>query len=204
MIEIEDAGGSFDLVLDPPIKTKGGECAALTLTEPRAKHVRDAEKRLDARMSEASVTDYEMALIKACSGADEEIIKALGVRQAGAAMNFLQPFIGDPTDNLDDDALDDLPEATFEVAIDPALTWQKNSYPSLTLREPTLEELKRARQFTKQAFTPYTIRCRDMELLRLVTGLPPAVIDGLRIRTLTEASRQLARFIKAGQRAGKA
>ena len=198
-----EAADTLDLVLDPPVKAKGGECASLTLTEPRARHVRDAEKKLDARLSEASITEYEMALIKACSGADDAVVQALTARQAGAAMAFLQPFVGDPTADMDDDPLDDLPEAAFDVAIEPPVTWSKISYPALPLREPTLEELKRSRQFTKQAITPYTVRCRDMELLRLVTNLPPAVIDGLRIRTLTEATRQLARFIAAGRRGGR-
>ena len=201
---MSEAAESLLLELDPPVKVKGGECTSLTLTEPRARHVREAEKQLDDQYSEASVADYEKVLIAACSGVDEEIIKHLTARQVGRAMNFLNAFVGDVYKDADDDALDDLPEGAFEIAIDPPLSWNKISYPTLVLREPLLDEMRRARQFTRQKLTAYTVRARDMELLRLVTGLPPAVIDGLRITTLREATRQLNRFILAGRKAGKA
>lgn len=201
---MSDEADILVLALDPPVKVKGGECASLTLCEPRARHVRDAEKKLDARLSEASITDHDIALVASCSGASEDVVKALPVRRLSAAVNFLMGFVKDPYADLEDEQLDDLPEAEFEIAVEPPLTWSGASFSVLVLREPTAEELRKARQFTRSSITPYTVRCREMELLRLVTGLQPAVIDGLRIRTQVEASRQLARFIEAGRRAGSA
>ena len=198
-----DAGDTLVLELSPPIKVKGGECSSLTLREPRARHVRDAEKKLDARMSEQSVTEHDIALVASCAGVDDDVVRAMPVRKIGAAVNWLLAFVKDPFIDLDDDPLDDLPDAEFEIIIDPPIVWQKLEYPRLTLREPTADEMRRARVHTSKAITPYTIRCREMELIRLVSGLHPAVIDGLRIRTQVEASRQLARFIEAGRRAGK-
>ncbi len=199
---MSELGDTLELRLDPPVSVKGGEVSLLIFAEPRARHVRDAEKKLDARMSEASITEYEVALITACAGVDAAVAHALTARQSGEAVNWLQRFIGNSYGSLEDDPLDDLPDGPFDFEVSPPLSWQGIDYPTLTLREPTLEELRKARAHTRQAMTPYTVRARDIELLRLVSGLPPAVIDGLRIRTQVEATRQLARFIEAGRRAG--
>ena len=203
-LDVNEAVEPLVLTLDPPVRAKGGECASITLTEPRARHVRDAEKKLDAKLSEGSITEYEMALIADCSDVDASVVGALTARQSGAAFNWLQTFVGDSYSDIGDDSLEDLPDGPFELPIEPPLRWNGIEYAVLPLREPTLEEKKKSQQFTRQAMTPYTVRCRDMELLKLVTGLPAAVIDGLRIRTQVEAARQLARFIEAGRRAGKA
>ena len=200
-----DAAGEADTLvipLDPPITVKGGEWAQITLVEPRAQQVRLAEKELDERLSEASHTAYQMELVRAVAGVPKAVVEALRVRQLGEAYNFLAGFMDDPYEDIDQ--ANEAPPDTLDLPIEPPLTWNKGSYPSLPLREPTAEELRKARGFMRSGVTPYTHRSYQMELLQMVTGFNPAIIHGLRIRTLTEASRHLALFIAAGRRAGKA
>lgn len=213
---VGDAGGDLPdrctIPLDPPVELKGGgRCTELVLQEPRARQVKEAEQKLDSYISEASITDYEMHLVRSVSGVSDEVVKALPVVTLGRCMGFLQPFLDAGSADAQADAeadekgmdLDALPDAV-EVAVEPPLKWNGAEYPVILLRQPRAAELRSARAHTKTATTPYTVRCFQMALLTSVSGLPPAVVDGLRIRTLTEASRHLARFIRAGRQAGKA
>ena len=197
----EEAPDTLVISLDPPIRSKGGEWAQLTLVEPRAQQVRLAEKELDAAMSPASQTAYQMELVRAVADVPKHVVEALRVRHLGEAFNFVAGFMDDPYDDIDQ-AGDALPDP-LDLPIEPPLTWNKGVYASLPLREPTAEELRKAQAFMRSGVTPYTHRSYQMELLQMVTGLNPAIIHGLRIRTLTEASRHLALFIAAGRKAGK-
>lgn len=210
---MSDLPETFSLQLDPPIKVKGGEVSVIELKEPRARQVRDAEARLDERLSEASATEYQMTLVRLVSDVPQEVVNELPIVALGQAMGFLQAFIDAGTDDeeatvrAEEDAggidLDSLP-ATVEVPIDPPVKWQGVEYGMIMLRQPRASELKQARQHMRSAVTPLTVRTYQLALLTSVSGLPPAVVDGLRIRTATEATRHLARFIRAGRQAGKA
>lgn len=200
MSEATPADDTLEIALDPPIKFKGGEIASLTLQEPTAKQVRDAEKRLDAMFSPPSITEYHMELVRSVSGLSEDAVKLLPVSKLNAAAEFVRNFIdAEPPPSDGDDALMPM----LEVTLDPPLTWNKATYTAIQLREPTIEELRKAKSFQRLAITPYTTRCCDMQLLEAVSGLPAAVIHSLPIRKLVEASIILARFTTGGLTIGK-
>ena len=197
---VDNLPDSYDMPLDPPVVVKGVTYDVLHLQEPRAQQVRQAEQKLDANLSEASITDYYIALIQSVAKVPPVVVEALSVRQFGEAYGFLERFIADnPYGDIEQE---DVPPDTFEMPLDPPLAWNGGEIHALTLREPTTGELRRARGFKRAGITPYSERTYGMELLTMVTGVNAAVIHGLRIRDYTRASRHLALFIIAGRRAG--
>ena len=190
---------TLELELSPPVTVRGVTYDVLRLQEPRAQQVRSAEQKLDSTLSEASVTEYQMELVRQVAKVTDDVVKALTVRQLYGAYNFLADFITDPYAGMEGDAE---PQA-IEMPLSASLSFSGGQVTSLSLREPTAEELRRARNLMRTATTPYTHRSYEMSLLESVTGLPAEVIHGLRIRDLTRASRHLAGFIEAGRKTGK-
>ena len=191
----------FNLEIVPPVVFKGATFDVLRLKEPRALQVRDAEQKIDATMSESSVTDYQIELVRLVAKVPEPVVAALPSRQLAVAYNYLADFIDAPGEDVVADGLD-LPDAC-EMPLDPPLAWNGALVHSLTLREPTADQLRKARAFMRSGVTVYTHRCYHMHLLESVAGVSAAVVHGLRIRDLTRASRHLERFIAAGRRTGK-
>ena len=188
---------------DPPLAYRGGEVAEISLREPTARQVRDAERELGAEAPWVNSVAYELRLIGLVSGLPAAALDALPVGAANYASTFLQEFIeAGAADPAADDEAEPPPEATT-LAIEPPIKFTGVSYAELDLREPLASEIRKARALMRTVGSLFESRRAQMALVTAVSGLPAPVIDALPIRTLNEAARLLGRFITAGRPTGK-
>ena len=202
-IELSEDEKTLTIRPSPPIEFKGGSIEVLTLQEPIARHVREAEKHLSGDSPIAGRVDYEIKLICLAGGLPAAAGDALGMVLINHAVSFLQAFIetGSPQPGEEEDEADDDPQPeTLEIV--PPISFAGQTYYEMVLREPLGHELRKARQLMTKA-TLFESRRGQMHLVSLVTGLPAPVIDAMPISLLNNASRSLARFIVAGRRTGR-
>ena len=190
------------IAFDPPLVAKTGEIAEISLREPTAREVREAERELGAEQPWVHMLAYELKLISLVSGLPLASCDLLPIGATNIASAFLQEFV--EAGAADEDGDDDEPPEATTIAIDPPLKFSGVSYNEMDLREPLASEIRKARQLLRTNGSLFESRRAQMALVTLVTGLPAPVVDGLPIRTLNDAARVLGRFIGAGRKTGKA
>ena len=203
----DDPPDTMTIALDPPIAYRGGELAEVTLKEPTARQVREAEREMTPEAPWAGMLAYELKLIGLVAGLPAPALELLPIGLANLASVFLQEFVtkGAPEADAeaDADAGEDAPPEATTLPIDPPLAFNGVSYAELDLREPLASEIRKARQLVRTPGSLFESRRAQMALVTAVSGLPAPVIDALPISRLNEAARLLSRFITAGRPTGK-
>ena len=189
---------TLEIVFTPPLAYKGGEVASLTLREPTARQVRDAEREYTLDAPWAGTIAYELRLIGLVSGLQPLACDALPVGASNVAAEFLREFVETGAEDGDEEAA---PEAVT-LPIEPPLKFAGLTYGDLDLREPLASEIRAARQLMRTSGSLFESRRAQMALVTAVSGLPAPVIDALPIRQLNAASRILGRFTSAGRKTG--
>ena len=98
--------------------------------------------------------------------------------------------------------LADLP-ATMTLPLDPPIEFNGGQYSSLTLREPTADEARKAEeQLRSNPMLPHNRRNRQIHLVSLVSGVPVPVIQKLGVSKLQTAMVYLNLFLDVGHGTG--
>ena len=99
---------------------------------------------------------------------------------------------------MDDTSADEIPE-TLVITLDPPIEVNKALFAELSLREPTLSQVRDAHMKLDDAGLPSIGAQREYELafVAAVSGKPRIVVDALPVRVLREAVGYLESWVKA-------
>lgn len=91
---VADYPASLSIPLVPPVTFDGREYAEITLREPTAEEVRQAEEQLRVgAMLPHAQRNYKIHLVQRASGAPLAVVSKMGVGRLEAAMAYLNLFL---------------------------------------------------------------------------------------------------------------
>ena len=197
---------TLTVTFSPPIAAPAGEIPGFTLREPTARQLREAEKEKDPSAPLAGQSAYEMRLIVLVASDPALTKKGASDRLPIGVINqcivFLNEFIEAPMDE-EEEAADLAGDEPVACTLPINITFGKQTYTDLDIREPLGSEVRNARMLMREPGNLFESRRALMHLVTTVSGLPAPVIEALPIRTLNKAGRILGRFTMAGRATGK-
>jgi hypothetical protein len=97
----------------------------------------------------------------------------------------------------------DLPPAQFNERIEPPIEFQKGTFETFILREPTAGEVLTSDEQLRNGATHFSLRQRQIFLIHRVSGLPVPVVQKLPISQVNRGWTYLQSFLERGLATGE-
>jgi hypothetical protein len=180
--------------LDKPLLVNGKLLDTLELNEPTAHQVWMASAYTQSRSDAESNTLFSRSVIAAAAGLQDKDLADLKITKFAEATEWLEPLLEIP------EAVQN--PASQEVISFPSVEHAGRSYDSLSLEEPTTDQVRKAQGHLRNGLGAQSLRFLQMHLVANVSGVPFEVIKKLPISKLNAAYAYLTGFSRPGPGTG--